>query len=371
MPEENSPLSHLSNLKAVEVSYVPRGANQKTFLILKEDEMPTIQERIAKTALKNKEQVAKVLKDAGLSPDDANALQGALAVLTSMGDQVSPELLGQLGGLCGVQMAAAAPAAPAAAAAAPAPAVPVQQAQPTAQAVHQPAPAEQPKPEHQPAPAAAAPAAPAPAAHQPAPATPAAAPAPAGHQPPPFVKKEDEEDGDEAGVMKADGSLDESKIPAPLRATVLKLWQKGKDLDAIKKQLDDERDVRVTKEYVEKASAFTHLPIQKDEFGLVLKELAVKAPTVYEKVEGVLKQANELIAKSGAFREIGATGAGAQPTGGRVTYEMIESAAMQMPIAKEQGMKKEVATTHFITKTAEGRKMYADYRAQPAASEAK
>jgi hypothetical protein len=94
-------------------------------------------------------------------------------------------------------------------------------------------------------------------------------------------------------------------VPTAVRERVEKAEQRAKEAEEVAKR---ERDERETREFVAKAKAFRGLPVQADEFGSVLKSIKSANPEVYEKLEGVLKSADELIVKGGVFKEIGGSG---------------------------------------------------------------
>jgi hypothetical protein len=67
-----------------------------------------------------------------------------------------------------------------------------------------------------------------------------------------------------------------------------------------------ERDFRLEREFVSKASTLTHLPIDTDEFGRVLKEIADSvSEETFSKVWQVLEAANENVSTGDTFKEIG------------------------------------------------------------------
>lgn len=270
-----------------------------------------LDEILKKSTLKNEDKVKAVLKEAGLAGDDASAVEACLRVLSSLGDKVSGATMAELQSLIGMS----APAATGSDAS--------------------------PKPVELAAPAMAAPA--------PKPVELAAAACPP----------------DEKPVMKADGSLDWDAVPATLRPVLKALWSRGADAESklgkVQKELDLERDAKVTREYTEVAGGFTHLAVKKEDLGAALKAVAVAAPKAYEQIHAVLKSANEVVAKSGALGEVGSSASGGAGAGTEVSYERIEQAALAQVVAKEKGMTKDAAVAHFITKTAEGRSMYSTY----------
>ncbi|MGB9886746.1 MAG: hypothetical protein ACPLRW_07110 [Moorellales bacterium] len=156
-------------------------------------------------------------------------------------------------------------------------------------------------------------------------------------------KKKKEKYGYPAPTKKADGSLDFSNIPEEVRPMIEALWKEHEE--AVKKAqeleqvLKAEREERLRKEYVQKAATeFANLPIKPEEFGLVLKGLAEKAPEEYAKLEGVLKAANEAIEKGALFAEIGRSGG---LVGGSAMAK-IEEVAKSL-VQKDASMTKEQA----------------------------
>lgn len=269
-------------------------------------------EKVLKSlTLKNEDKISAVLKN--LAAEDADSLKAALKVIQSMGDKVNPALAQELMAL--IDMAA----------------------QPDA-AVEQAA-------KEYPAMKARAEAAETEVKTLKAQATPV-----------------DTKDG---FPITKEGGLDEARVPAETRAMVKALWESNKsreaELSKIRKDLDTARDERVTKEYIETAGQFSKLPIAKEALGKILKDIALANADAYKGLEQVLKAANEIVLKADPTSELGSNHS--RGTGGGGSYEAaIEAPAMAQPIAKEKGMSKDEAVTHFITKTAEGRKAYSQYR---------
>lgn len=71
-----------------------------------------------------------------------------------------------------------------------------------------------------------------------------------------------------------------------------------------------ERSERLRRDYVAKAAGLPAINATADELGLLLKELNDLSPKHAEKVEKLLAAANEQIAKSDLFREVGRAGTG-------------------------------------------------------------
>lgn len=124
------------------------------------------------------------------------------------------------------------------------------------------------------------------------------------------VEQEDPKEEEEAPIQKEDGSWDFSKVPA----AAVRVWKEKIASDArlakIEKQLADERDVRITKEFIEKAAEFKHLGVKTEDLGLVLKELSEKAPGAAALMEPILKSLDQKIAAGGIYSEIGTSRSG-------------------------------------------------------------
>jgi len=78
------------------------------------------------------------------------------------------------------------------------------------------------------------------------------------------------------------------------------------EIAVLRKDLDDERTARRTKEYVEKAVAFQALLGKADEVGPILADIAENAPESYEKLEGALTAAAQRKDMAKLFSEVGA-----------------------------------------------------------------
>lgn len=97
----------LRDLDVAEVSLVPKGANRKKFLLLKEEEvsnMPDMQEilrAVLETELDNEVAVEEVLKTASLSEQAASAIKGALRLLEAYKDELPKDIMQTLAGLVG------------------------------------------------------------------------------------------------------------------------------------------------------------------------------------------------------------------------------------------------------------------------------
>jgi len=216
----------LSDLEIPEVSLVPRGAIKKRFFIYKSEEgssMEEILKAVLETELEDESKVEEVLKAAKLSDKAKGAVKGALRLLNAYKDELPKDIMKTLAELAGYGY---------------------------------PAPTEKAK----------------------------------------GKKNEEEEDkkkkyGYPAPAKKEDGSYDFSSIPEEVRPAVEALWKEHqeavKKAEELEKVLKEERDKQLRKEFIQKAAdEFANLPTKPEEFGLVLKGLAEKAPEEYAKLEG-------------------------------------------------------------------------------------
>ncbi|MBW2672592.1 MAG: hypothetical protein JRD89_04135 [Deltaproteobacteria bacterium] len=290
-------MNRLKDLDAVEVSLVPRGANRKKFLIFKEDDtaMEEILKAVLETELEDEQKVEEVLKAAKLSGKAQNAVKGALRLLNAYKDELPKDIMKTLAGLAGYGY---------------------------------PAPTEKQKDK----------------------------------------KDEDEEDkkkkyGYPAPTKKEDGSYDFSGIPEEVRPAVEALWKEQqeavKKAEELEKILKEERDKQLRKEFIQKAAdEFANLPTKPEEFGLVLKGLAEKAPEEYTKLEGVLKAANEAIEKGALYAEIGR---GGTPAGDSAVAK-VEAMAAGL-VQKDANLSRMDALAKVL---AENPQLYEQYRKETA-----
>ena len=105
-----------------------------------------------------------------------------------------------------------------------------------------------------------------------------------------------------------DGEVDLLKaMPEDVRKFVDDLEKRTKDAESIAKH---ERNVRLTKEWTDKAASYSKLAVEAKPLGLILKRLDEDSPTDREALETILAAANEQMEKSASlFGEIGAAGA--------------------------------------------------------------
>ena len=337
MPDLNKVLTELFNLAAPEVSFVPRGVNQIPFLITKEAGVGTeaLKKLIADTKLPNIRKINKVLKE--LDGDKKDAFTASLRVLRVMkeDEDLSEESLGEILGLAEL----------------------VEQEDGEAEGeegeleslkkamIAKDAEMDELRKELD--------------------------DLKGGES----IDKEDGEHDEEEGIfkefIKKDGSLNQSTIPEAIRPMINALWGKNRkseeSLAKIAKQLEDEREVRVLKEYDDKASGYKNIEVEG--LGVIMKEFAEKSPTHYEKFVAILKVADEGFSKpGGAFGEAGSSRGGSDDGMSRDQYyDKIQARAVS--ISKEDtsnltSADKSVLTAKFISSTPEGRQMYSEYKSR-------
>ena len=156
-------------------------------------------------------------------------------------------------------------------------------------------------------------------------------------------------------VKKADGSFDLSGVPKEQRAIIEALWKQAERSELLEKELKDERDQRLIKQYIEKAESFSNLPIKASEIGPVFKTLAEKAPKEFEKIDSLLKAVDEALGQSKLYKEIGSNHQGPSNA-----WAKVEQLAMQI-VRKDSGLTKEQAITKVLE---ENPALYSEYLAE-------
>ncbi|MFA7018529.1 MAG: hypothetical protein WC239_06060 [Sphaerochaetaceae bacterium] len=140
----------------------------------------------------------------------------------------------------------------------------------------------------------------------------------------------------------ADGDVPEDVIkglPEAVQKILRDSQKEAKEAKDLVKKLEDEA---MNREYVAKAMVFKALPIKAEELGPVLKRVAQSSKDDYDKVEAVLKAANELVERNNLLmKELGASGG--SDTGSDV-WTRVETAANNLiaksadPLSKEQAI---------------------------------
>lgn len=152
--------------------------------------------------------------------------------------------------------------------------------------------------------------------------------------------------------LKSDGSFDLSGVPKAQRKMVEALWKNAMRAEKLEKQLKEERDARILKEFIAKAEELDHIPMSAEELGALLKLLAERLPDEYDKIEDLLEAINEMLAAGSVFKEIGTTQRGASSA-----WAKIEQMASSM-IQKDAKVTKEQAIAKVLEDNPE---LYAEY----------
>lgn len=290
-------LTELKDFKAPEVSYVPNGAVRKKFLIIKEDDVgkKELAKLIEGSKLENLDEIKKTLEGSKIDASKVDAITGGLRIFSVLKEEIGEEALTSVLNLSKVvkeedsdddddkkkafeEMTAKV--------------AKLEEDNSDLKDQVEKALASKPEP-----------------------------------------KK-----GEPVDIMKSlpilkDGSLDESKIPEELRGAVTHLFKANKasaDLIAtVEKNLAEERDIRITKAYQEKAATYGNIKV--DGLATVLKDVAASSPETFKVLESILKVANDGLAPSstGAFGEIGSSRTAAQTDSqsAEQIYKTIETEA--------------------------------------------
>lgn len=245
-------MNKLTNLEAVEVSLVPRGANLKKFLIFKSEEgfrtMEEILKSILEIELENENDVDEVLKAAKMSEKATGAAKAALKILSAYKDELPSDIINMLASLSGYGYAAP---------------------QKSKDKYGYKMDKEKDK----------------------------------GYKMP--CKKED-------GSLDLEAVPEEVR---PLVESLWKEHETAIAKAAeLEETLRLEKEEKSKKEFISKALEFDSLNVKAEELGLVLKSISEKAPEGFEKIMTILKSANEAIKQGGLFKEVGTNGTNSENT---------------------------------------------------------
>lgn len=134
------------------------------------------------------------------------------------------------------------------------------------------------------------------------------------------------------GELKKGDELDLSVVPEALRSQVEGIWKERAEAvekaAKAEKELATIREEKVCKEFTERAKVFKNLSVKDEELGQILKDISEKSPESFQKLEGILKAADEAISRGTLLnKEIGAPET-VPVSGGAV--EKIESIAKEL-----------------------------------------
>lgn len=174
------------------------------------------------------------------------------------------------------------------------------------------------------------------------------------------AKKKEE---DPKPAIKEDGTPVYELIPDKLKPMVEKLCKSQEDAvkksNELEKILKEEREKRLIKEFIAKASEFKKLPINAEEFGLVMKEFSERAPEAYEKLESILKATDKAIEDGNLFKSMGT-----DQTPEDNIMSKVEKAASEKMKANDK-LTKEQAITEVLKENPE---LYEKYESEKSAN---
>lgn len=129
--------------------------------------------------------------------------------------------------------------------------------------------------------------------------------------------------------------------------------------DRLEKELRAERDERLNREFKQRASQFKHLGANTDELATVMKSLSETDSKAFDKVESILKAANEQMRTSALFGEIGSSMGPGSPVGDAMARldTLVDSV-----VQKSDGKRTREQIFDEVLKTAEGKRLYAEYK---------
>lgn len=157
-------------------------------------------------------------------------------------------------------------------------------------------------------------------------------------------------------IKKADGSYDLSGVTKEQRAIVEALWKQAERADQLAKELREEKELRIRKEFEERAKQFDNLPISAEELGRILQAFHEKAKEEYDKIERLLRAVNEALGQSEILKELGSSYNGT--SGG--AWTKIEKLAQGL-IQKDANLTKEKAISIVLEANPQ---LYAEYLAE-------
>lgn len=139
------------------------------------------------------------------------------------------------------------------------------------------------------------------------------------------------------------------------------LKDQQEQIKAANEQIAKMRDEDDTKVYIAKAAEFTsNLGVKATELGPVLKSINAASPELSEKIEAVLKAANEAVAKGDLFKEAGAE-THDTPTGVAKSDAWAQIETLANNIVVKGDLKTQAEAIDAVLKSDEGRKLYAIY----------
>lgn len=178
------------------------------------------------------------------------------------------------------------------------------------------------------------------------------------------MKDDDEDDEEEESVGKTavhKSDTDLSAFSKEQSAQLELIFKSNKELVQknvqLEKELKVERDNRVMNEFKERAQSFKHLGANTDELATVLKSLSESDKASFEKVESILKAADEQISQGDLYKEYGTRASG---TGNKPEDQL--DALVNQVVAKSDGKSTHAEMYEKVLSTPEGQRLYAEMK---------
>lgn len=142
--------------------------------------------------------------------------------------------------------------------------------------------------------------------------------------------------GEEQAKVEERDELLKSAAPE-VQAYIAKLEEQVAEATELAKR---EHDARMTKEFIEKASTFSHLPVSADELGTVLKSVAeaVDAET-FDAVVDIIEKADTALGAAEPWAELGSS-LGADEAVASELEKIAKTIASEEGLTEEQAMAK-------------------------------
>jgi len=150
--------------------------------------------------------------------------------------------------------------------------------------------------------------------------------------------------------------------PAPVAKTADEIFKQNEVLmkqnQDLEKVIKEEREIRLNKEFADKASAMKNLPGDKADIATVMKAASESMDKeTYDKFEGILKGADAALKESALLKETGTTGGN---DAGADAWDKIEKAAVELRKADPK-----LSNAQAIDKVMkEQPSLYEEYKAQ-------
>ncbi len=159
-------------------------------------------------------------------------------------------------------------------------------------------------------------------------------------------------DGKREDVLKSFSKEQKSELQAIFKAHDV-LVEKNANLE---KELKTEREIRLNREFSDKASEFKHLG-ETSKIATVLKSASEKSPEYLKEIEGILKAADAQIAKGDLFKERGSS-----HTADAGSAQAKLDALVESQVQKSDGKLTKEQVYDQVMQSPEGRKLYSEIK---------